>query len=313
MNRIWGFLFLSLSLHIFSGTVATVAAPRFAYNRPAKSSVVELLETTPKKKSQDERDAKIFAGKVQVPESFKVKREVRKQFYSEEDLTVLEQTRAAETGPNANRLNSGRKSDGQQHADTDRNIERREKGESKKFGVAALKTFEHGEASIGEQSREGDELKPLALPKISGAAMDQGKSTFAYAAPDIKVGKITALNTDRFVYFGFYQRTDERIYPHWENFVRAAIYTYQNTHRTFGTKEFNARYEILLRPDGTYEKSILRESSGVQGVDLALAQAFRRAKQIPHPPADMIQSDGFIHLNYGITVEIGPGQLADAE
>lgn len=277
------------------------------------NSTIELVETTPKKMTQEEREAKIFAGKVQLPESLKVKREVKKQFISDEDVTVLEQTRAAETGINANRLESGRRSDGQQINETYRNLERGQKGETKQFGVAALKTFEHGEAAIGEKSREGDELKPLALPKISGAAMDQGKSTFAYAAPDIKVGKITALNTDRFVYFGFYQRTDERIYPHWENFVRAAIYTYQNTHRIFGTKEFNARYEILLRPDGTYEKSILRESSGVRGVDLALAQAFKRAKQIPHPPADMIQSDGFIHLNYGITVEIGPGNLADAE
>lgn len=303
MNRIWGFLFLSLTLHIFSGTVATVVIPHFSPARPNKTSVVELIETEPKKKTQDEREAQIFAGKVQIPEKFKIKKDVKKQFISDEDVTVLEQTRAADTGQNANRDERAGKTQ----------TARSESAEQKKFGVAAIKSFEHGEMAVNDKNKNGDELKPLLLPKISGAALDQGKSTFAYAAPDIKIGKITALNTDRFVYFGFYQRTDERIYPHWENFVRAAIYTYQNTHRTFGTKEFNARYEILLRPDGTYEKSILRESSGVRGVDLALAQAFRRAKQIPHPPADMIQSDGYIHLNYGITVEIGPSQFADAE
>lgn len=303
MNRIWGFLFLSLSLHIFGGTVATVIVPYFSPARVSKTSVVELIETEPKKKTQDEREAQIFAGKVQIPEKFKIKKDVKKQFISDEDVTVLEQTRAADTGQNANREERAQKTQSVVGNNS----------EPKKFGIAAIKSFEHGEVALGEKNEKGAELKPLALPRISGAALDQGKSTFAYAAPDIKIGKITALNTDRFVYFGFYQRTDERIYPHWENFVRAAIYTYQNTHRIFGTKEFNARYEILLRPDGTYEKSILRESSGVKGVDLALAQAFRRAKQIPHPPADMIQSDGYIHLNYGITVEIGPSQFADAE
>lgn len=302
MNRIWGFLFLSLALHIFSGTVATVVAPYFSGPQRHQTSTVELLENAPKKKSQDEREASTFAGKLEIPDKFKIKKEVKKQFFAEDDVTVLEQTRAADSGANVNRLNN-----------VHRGMQIGQKGMAREMAVSELQKFAHGDVDVNSKARSGDKLKPLNLPMVPGEQLDDGKSAFAYSAPDIKIGKITALNTDRFVYYGFYQRTDERIYPRWENFIKAAVYTYQNSHRVFGSKDFSARYEVLLRPDGTYEKAILRESSGENGIDLALAQSFKLAQQIPHPPPEMIQSDGFIHLNYGITVEIGPGQFAEAE
>jgi hypothetical protein len=299
VNRIWGFLFLSFALHVFSGTVATVLAPK-SYNSRHQTTTVELLDVEPKKKSQEDREAKNFAGRVRVPESMKVKTRVKKDWDSDQEITVLEQTVAEKTGLTENRTLTEKKGGGMKSSVRER-------------AVADLKSFSHGDFNVKKGETTDADIKPLTLPTIGGESFAQGDSTFAYQAPNIKKGKITALNTDRFVYFGFYQRAEEMVYPQWANFTRAAVDTYLSTHRVFGNKTFSARYEVLLRPDGTYEKSLLRESSGVGGIDLALAQAFKKAKQIPHPPEEMIKEDGYIHMDYTINVEVGPNQLADAD
>lgn len=287
---------------MFSGTIATVVTPYFSKPAIRHSSSVDLLDVEPKKKSQAEREEQLFTQNVKVPESFKIKKDVKRNFLSEEEVTVLEQTVAKKTDAVSENRD--------EHA---RGEQAGQKGSARDLAVGELQKFAHGDAAVNTKAKDGAETKPLKLPILSGSQFDRGESTFAFGAPNIKVGKMTALNTDRFVYYGFYQRAGERIYPQWENFVRAAIYTYQNTHRVFGSKEFKSRYEILLQPDGTYEKAILRESSGLNSVDLALAQAFRKAAKIPHPPQEMVQEDGFIHMVYETVVEVGPNQLADAE
>jgi TonB family protein len=136
---------------------------------------------------------------------------------------------------------------------------------------------------------------------------DQGFSTTGEKLPDtIKIGRFTALNTDRYLYYAFYARAEELFRPYWEKYVRAAMFTYQAQHKTQGNEMWTSRLEILLDSQGRFVKGILRESSGLSSLDLAPVQAFQEAQRIPNPPPEMVKEDGLIHMDYEFTVEMSP-------
>ena len=153
---------------------------------------------------------------------------------------------------------------------------------------------------------------PLEVPNFLG--LDKGDSTVGEALPDdIKFGEFTALNTDRNLFYSFYARMEEVIRPPWVRYARAAIYSYQTGARKLtGRETWLTNVEIILDKNGNYVRAVIHQGSGVTALDEAPVEAFRSAKQFPHPPAEMVKGDGFIHIYCQFTVAVAP-QYAGGE
>lgn len=286
---------------------------------PAQSSpingLVEFIDSPPP--SPEERKSVVRSQQLPA-EMLKTRRpEDHARFLSESDQTVAEEMKARDSGMTTNRSQSvaqqQKKSEnaaGKRRLDQRFGIERPQgmpaSAAPSDIAIAANEMDQTNDA--GNNQGEG---KPLQYPDMNPFALDPGHSTLGESLPDdIKFGHFTALNTDRYLYYSFYARAEELIRYRWEKYVKAVLYTYQHSGSATGDELWLTRIEITLDRNGNFVKGLVHQGSGLEGLDLAPVHAFREARQVPHPPPEMVGADGLIHMNYEFSVRMVPGALA---
>lgn len=155
-----------------------------------------------------------------------------------------------------------------------------------------------------------DELKsPILNPVARNTRM--GDSSLAEYIPEVKVGGFTALNTDQFVHYTFYARTNEQIRNRWimnvRNFLNLAPQTEINR---LSQQPQVSQVEIVLDSNGRFVKALIHQHSQNPDVDQSAIEAFRQAAPLNNPPAEMIERDGFIHLHYAFHIHFRPRYIA---
>lgn len=117
---------------------------------------------------------------------------------------------------------------------------------------------------------------------------------------DVKFGSFNALNSDRFLFYSFFARIEERIRPRWEMSVKSVL---QETNPILlKRKEWLTVVEVILDKSGKFQRAILHQKSGIEGLDVAAVEAFRAGSPFQNPPREMVKEDGRIHLQYSISV-----------
>ncbi len=143
------------------------------------------------------------------------------------------------------------------------------------------------------------------LPPARRMLPTPGVSSVGETLPDdIKVGEWTSLNTERYLFYTFYARIEERVRFHWERAIRDAaqyIPPKKLTERSWVTN-----IEIILDDKGHFERAILHGKSGIDGFDQAATNAFRIGSPFLNPPKELVQDDNKLHLKYQITVFYAP-------
>jgi hypothetical protein len=163
----------------------------------------------------------------------------------------------------------------------------------------------------GEKKEDNkDDLGPKKLNELAKDLLNVNASDIS-DFPDINDGLVTALNTERFVYFSFFQRVDQRITNLWIQKLKEYEnrWTPSDIQRLAG-KNWITYLEVLLDSKGNYVKSVLHRSSGVGPIDTAASDSFLDAGMFPNPPSAMIQSDGYIHLKYAFRFTVEARQIA---
>ena len=110
-----------------------------------------------------------------------------------------------------------------------------------------------------------------------------------------KEGRSTLLNTKEVSFFTFYSRVKHQIYWHWIRQLKMEI---QDIRQIESKGLITARVEALLDARGRLSSLILRKKSGLDELDTASLEAFRRAHPFPNPPELLMAEDGRIHLQY---------------
>ena len=140
-----------------------------------------------------------------------------------------------------------------------------------------------------------------------------GQSSIAEYIPGVQQGAFTALNTDQFTYYAFFARMNEQVRNRWVSNVRNFMAQLTAKDQEFLSRQERQTFiEIILRPDGTFDSSVLQQSSGDRRLDQTSIDAFRAAAPFPNPPRGMIEPDGFIHLRYGFVVSFRPPGFSPA-
>ena len=164
--------------------------------------------------------------------------------------------------------------------------------------------------------------KPKVNPLLNGPgprgslnnSLAMGESTSGFDVPGVQSGNFTALNTDQFTYYSFFERVNKSIRFRWVSGVR-------NFARQAPPKVINQLAKIpaptvlrvLLDKEGMVVKVDVLSTSGSDELDQAAVQAFYQASPLNHPPDGMIREDRMVHLNYSFKVHFRPVYMAKGE
>lgn len=314
-------LTLSLVLHTVLVLLALWLTPPVSF-APKRTGYVDLLESPelPRRPKQESTDAKTFVRNTEVPKELLSNQKKPTDFASEDERFVVEETKARNNGMTANRsaeTAQGLPGVASQAPDaSDDKTAKRDKGKGKldlapETPLERMENGSKGSEGIGDVVVDDrpkpapDGSRPLVFPNFGVA--DRGVSTVGEALPDsIKFGDLTVLNTDRHLYYAFYARMEESIRNRWVSYARAVLYSYATgARRLTGGETWTTRLEVILDEQGNFKRAVLRESSGIKGLDAAPVQAFRDAQQFPNPPREMIK-DGEITVMYAFAVNVIP-------
>lgn len=305
-------IYMSFSVHLLVGLCLSLIQSSPPPPKHAIDRYVEFVETP--KPREDKRNS--FARQADVPPELLTERpNAKRRFSSEKEQTVLEETRAPESGLTKNRSDIAKTPTKPRSIPEAFTPQPTQSEQLRPAPLADTRDFDDGIESGRREYTENESApargKPLQFPSMARFGLEQGRSSFGEVAPrDLKIGQMTALNTDRFLYYSFYERAQDLVYHHWAKYVRAVLYSYQRSGRATGDEYWITRIEIVLDKDGRFLKGLLHQGSGLQSLDLAPVHAFRDAKQIPHPPPEMISEDGTIRMDWEFAVQMIPTYAA---
>lgn len=153
--------------------------------------------------------------------------------------------------------------------------------------------------------------KPINLPKIKDLANAEPSTVGEVLPTDVSIGSFTALNTDRYTFYSFYARVEELVRFRWESRVYNSIDTFDRNYvlSVVGNRDWITKVEFLLDRNGKLVQSRILKSSGIKKFDLAAIQSFQEAHVFPNPPQDLIEPDGYVHLQYSFTVHFNPSPI----
>jgi TonB family protein len=325
-------LTLSLAIHVILGILLALYAPKLPplYSPPVVVDLIQEPELA-RRPHQVPKGEKEFVRAAPIPEELKTKEKRKARFASEEEQYVLQEQQARQTGLTANRADLGLKSpqkEFEEHVEAHkREIAKGKLNFKPNSPLEERRPEEIVQGGIGDVQIAGanpqpndalertapDGSKPLKIPSFVG--VEQGSSTIGEMLPeDVRLGNFTALNTDRHLFYTFYARMEEAIRGRWIAYVKAVIYNFENGSQALTGKEnWTTELEVILDPDGTVQKEIVHSGSGNRALDSAPVQAFRDAHQFPHPPPEMVKSDGLIHIWYAFTLNYSPRYAGRAE
>ncbi len=228
--------------------------------------------------SQNEKTRQVVHDAF-VPEKFKVeKTDDRIKFLAEKAQRVKEQTKAAISGLTKNQVTAQSKN----------------------------------ETANQIKNEKVDPFSTNYKPKIKPQVNNSGTSfsTVSESLEDIRVGSMTALNTDQYIYSSFFNRVNDLVYFPWSSMVRnsqerVAQRLYNKTTLT----RWVTQIEIWIKPNGEFHSTHLMKESGIPEFDRSAVLAFQQAGLFPNPPKEMVEEDGLIHLKYSLTVYFDPKVL----
>jgi TonB family protein len=276
-----GSLILSLFVHFLFFEAAVHAPPLYLANAPDKVEV-EIVDKPKEQRARSTKE-KVIVRQALPPLDQLVPGPppADTKYLSERDQHVRKETQAKNPGMTKNRSHQMAK-----NAGTPNGSSMGEPQEKKQPEEPGAGPSEHRLSALGQKLFN-------TAPSTSGEYL-----------PDVAEGPITALNSERFLYYSFFARIEERIRPLWERNV-------QDTHerlpirlqKNLEARDWVTGLEILLSPKGDYVKTIVQRSSGITAIDHDAVDAFAEAAYFPNPPKEMVEDDGHIHLKYVFVVQ----------
>ena len=132
---------------------------------------------------------------------------------------------------------------------------------------------------------------------------DKGSRSDDMTDKSLAEGNETLLNSNEFKYYSYYERIREQLASHWYGDIRSRM---ERLEREGHRVKFNKTTATVVTLDrkGNLVKVQLVNSSGLVDLDDSSLQAFKSANPFPHPPADLISSDGLVVIRWNFILEL---------
>lgn len=162
--------------------------------------------------------------------------------------------------------------------------------------VAGQERPDKGELNFEKKKREA---------MLTGGQI--GESSVQEIIPGVETANMTVLNTDKYLYYAFYQRTYEQVRNRWVPGIRGYVQVMTpKMQEKLAARNRTTIVEIMLTPEGQLFRTIVQESSGDKGLDEVAVDAIKKAVPFNHPPQEMVKADGFIHYYASFTILFRP-------
>lgn len=182
-------------------------------------------------------------------------------------------------------------------------------------GKGAKESGDTSESELQEESSEADELslgtlppkkrdwKKLSLKDLSVHGDGTPLSASDDYLPGVASGERTILSTREFRYFSYYNRIKELLRQHWKPNIEREVAKLWGKGQMLRESELVTRVLVLLDQSGQIQKVSKVGASGVQEIDEVAVQAFVQAAPFPNPPAGLIDTDGFVRINWDFILQ----------
>lgn len=287
------FIIISLLLHFV--VFISIAISKLAPVPPSAPEVVEVTyepmpPTEPTKKTLKKEKTKAPTKQVVEQNDKRINDEKPdSRFLSKFDQVVKRQTRAKESGAFTNTAEKTQSQAGS-------------KDGAKKKSNAKVVDQKHGDLPKLSDLTPQYSLTPNAIQEN---VKDPGKpsQTDDYIK-DVDVGMQTLLSTREFIYYSYYQRIKESLRQHWEPTVREKVkIMFRKGRNLASAKDRITQVLITLDARGDLERVEVLGQSGVQDLDEAAVEAFRKSAPFPNPPKGIVESDGRIRIRWDFILE----------
>lgn len=270
---VWRGFYLSIALHLLILAILALLPKPVRHENVS----IDFVQTTQKPKF-----SKTIVRDQLLPDSMKKEHSQDPwRFLSEKTQSVKEQTRAIQNGLTKNRTNA----------------ESSPKQKPTPAKQQKLEDLLPGKIAIPTARQFQNET-------------EKGISTFGNDIPvDIKVGEITALNTDRYLFYSYFARAEELLRNEWEPMVSMTLEKPPTSLQSSIHRRFTSVLEVWFYPNGKFHSSHLLKPSGVAEFDRAATESFRIVGMIPNPPKERIEKDGLVRFQWSLTVEYSPKVL----
>ncbi|MEO5667858.1 MAG: TonB family protein [Bdellovibrionota bacterium] len=173
------------------------------------------------------------------------------------------------------------------------------------FGSNNGKKTEHVKPKKRDDAALGDLSSIWKIP-IEGEVKESHekptplrKGTLDSLDPDVSVGSDTLLNTDEYIYAGFFNRVKQEVAPRWEPVIQRFL----KSTLTLGDGQFSTRYAFFVNAQGDLQDTQLLESSGSKSLDDIAVRALREVGRFPNPPQSLKSANGLYRVELGFVVE----------
>jgi hypothetical protein len=294
MRSVRGF-YISLLIHV-AVLVILILLPKPEV--PQAPMTFEVLNQDPSKRANQ------IVRAVDLPEAQShPKDEQRNRFWSESTRTVEEEQRAQRSGLTKNRAQNSKASKAQKMQVQNPPPQRAfDKGDFSTFLPKKI-TPPKAQAIAKEESVPTPESR-------ADKDLQTGFSTLAEDLPsDIKVGSITAVDTERYLYYSYFSRAQEMLWNEWAPMVQSLLSQPPSSLRMSSQNQFTTFLEVWFYPNGQVHSTHLMKPSGIPEFDYVASTSFKRIGLIPNPPREKIDPDGLIRFKWALTVEYDPKVL----
>ena len=155
-------------------------------------------------------------------------------------------------------------------------------------------------AEFGTYKAE-DEREVLLLPGFGNTTSRPQIPAYVQQQmpPGVKLGNVTALNTDQHRFYSFNQRLLQRFIPLWGNRVRSALYQWiKDNNAPAVSKSWVTNVEVIMDEKGEVLEVKPFRLSGLWSIDEASINSFKDVKNVPNPPGEMVDENGYIHMQF---------------
>lgn len=120
---------------------------------------------------------------------------------------------------------------------------------------------------------------------------------------DLPLGDVTQLNTQEYMYYGFYHRIRQRLEQHWGNTLQEkADYLFRRGGRMPANENMITALVVTMDQAGQIIDVKVKSTSGINELDSAAVESFNRAGPFPNPPEGMIKN-GRVQIEWGFVVK----------
>ncbi|MFY0523809.1 energy transducer TonB family protein [Archangium gephyra] len=122
---------------------------------------------------------------------------------------------------------------------------------------------------------------------------------------DAEEGDGTYLNTREWKYASFFNRVKQSVGTQWD--PNSALMRRDPTGQTYSGKDRYTLVNVTLDENGRVANITIEKSCGLDFLDLAAVESFKKAQPFPNPPPGLLEDNSKVRFKFGFFMEMGGG------